>query len=193
MTDEPHGRPRVLAIAGSLRRDSWNRRLLRALADDPPVPLAVTVVDDLATVPLFDEDLESDVPEAVRRLRRRVTEADGVLFATPEYNQSLPGVLKNTLDWLSRPPRESCLVGKPVALTGATPGPWGTRLAQKELRHVLGVIGARVLPQPMVYLREIARRFDERGRLTDPSARKALAGLLSAFAEWIDRAAREKE
>lgn len=177
----------VLAIAGSLRRDSWNKRLLQAAAESSPPGMAVRVYENLAAVPLFNEDLESiDGPEAVLRLRREVEAADGLLVATPEYNQSLPGVLKNAIDWLSRPDGESVLTGKPVAILGATPGAWGTRLAQSALRHVLAAVESRVLPSPALYLRDAARLFDAEGRLLDAPTRERLNGLLGAFAEWID-------
>ena len=149
--------------------------------------MTVTVYDDLASVPLFDEDREAAGElEPVRRFRRAVAAADGLLIASPEYNQSVPGVLKNAIDWLSRPPEE-VLAGKPVAVIGATPGPWGTRLAQKELRHVLTATGSFVLPAPAIYIRGAASLFDENGRLTDPATRERLGRLLAAFAEWIRR------
>lgn len=182
----PDDRPlRVLALAGSLRRDSWNRRLIEAAAASAPSGLAVTVGPGLASIPPFSEDLETgDGPEPVRRLRRAVADADGLLIATPEYNQSLPGVLKNVIDWLSRPPEE-VLAGKPVAVIGATTGAWGTRLAQSALRQVLYATESRVLPAPTLYLRAAAAAFDTAGRLVDERARKGLAAVLAAFAEWI--------
>jgi len=177
---------RVLAVAGSLRRDSWNRRLLDAAAECAAPGMVVTVYGDLASVPLFSEDLEAEGgPEGVRRLHQATDAADGLLIATPEYNQSIPGVLKNAIDWLSRPDGESCLVGKPAAVIGATAGPRGTRLAQRELRHVLSATESLVLPTPALYLRNAAAAFDGSGRLTDPPTRETLTRLLAAFAEWI--------
>jgi chromate reductase len=148
--------------------------------------VAIQLYDDLAAVPPFNEDLESlDGPEAVLRLRREVDAADGLLLATPEYNQSLPGVLKNALDWLSRPDGESVLTEKPVAILGATSGAWGTRLAQSAMRQVLGAVESRVLPSPALYVRDAARLFDAQGRLVDALTRQRLQGLTAAFAEWI--------
>lgn len=182
---------RLLALPGSLRRRSYNRRLLDAAADTAPFGVIVHVYPhaELAAVPLFDEDLEEDTgggPEAVRRLRREVAVADGLLIATPEYNQSIPGVLKNTLDWLSRESPVEVLAGKPVAVVGATAGRWGTRLAQSAVRQVLGATGARTLSAPQLYAAGAEALFDEEGRLIDGATRRQLAAVLAAFAEWID-------
>ena len=176
---------RILALAGSLRRGSWNRRLLEAAAAHAPPGITVTVDDGLRSLPLFDEDLEADDPAPVRALRQRVADAGGLLIATPEYNQGVPGVLKNGVDWLSRPHGGSCLEGKPAAVLGATPGAWGTRIAQKELRHVLWATEALVLPHPPLYLRNAADAFDDQGRLVDDGTRRALTRLLAAFEGWI--------
>jgi len=182
---------RLLALPGSLRRRSYNRRLLDAAAEIAPPGVSVHVYPhaELAAVPLFDEDLEEESgggPEAVRRLRHAVAAADGLLIATPEYNQSIPGVLKNTLDWLSREAPIEVLAGKPVAVVGATAGRWGTRLAQSVVRQVLAATGARVLPAPQLYAAGAEALFDEEGRLSDAATRRQLASVLAAFAEWID-------
>lgn len=151
----------LLALSGSSRRDGWNLRLLRAAAAAAPAGVALTLAPDLAGLPHFSEDLEpqafADGP--VARLVAAVHASDGLLIATPEYNQSLPGVLKNALDWLSRAPDATRLAGKPVAVAGATVGPWGTRLAQAHLRHVLGVLGLRVVG-PALYVAAAASRYD---------------------------------
>ncbi len=181
---------RVLAIPGSLRRGSYNRRLLCAAIECAPGGTSVHITDDLPLVPLFDEDLEQSTgggPEAVRRLRAQVGAADGLLIATPEYNQSIPGVLKNGIDWLSRPGPEEVLVGKPVAIIGASSGRWGTRLAQAALRQTLTAAEAVVLPQPALFVREAERVFDEHGRLAHEPTREQLRQLLASFARWIER------
>jgi chromate reductase len=178
----------VLAVAGSLRRDSLNRRLLAAAAGCAPPGMQLAVYDGLGSIPLFSEDLEAETgggPEPVRRLRREVGAADGLLIATPEYNQSIPGVLKNALDWLSRPAPEEVLAGKPVAVVGATVGSWGTRLAQAALRQVLTATESLVLPAPALFVRSAETLFDDAGRLRDPRTREALERLLAAFAGWI--------
>ena len=136
---ERHGPTRVLALGGSLRPDSYNLSLLEAAAGLAPDGLSIDVYAGLGSIPLFNEDLERPglLPPGVADLRRAVARSDALLIATPEYNQSIPGVLKNTIDWLSRSEPREGLSGLPVAITGATTGPWGTRLAQSELRHTL--------------------------------------------------------
>jgi len=178
---------RILGIPGSVRAGSWNRRLLEAAVRLVPADVELVPYDGLGTLPLFDEDLErgGDGLHAVRRLHDAVAQADGLLFATPEYNQSLPGVLKNAIDWLSRPVTDDVLAGRPAAIIGATSGPWGTRLAQAELRHVLGVTGCLLLPQPRLYVRDAAAAFDARGALVHEPTRKQLAEVLAAFHDWI--------
>jgi chromate reductase len=181
-------RHQVLALAGSLRRDSLNRRLVAAAAAAAPSSMRVDVFDAVGSIPLFDEDLEAAVregPGGVASLRGRVGAADGLLIATPEYNQSIPAVTKNLVDWLSRPDDRSVLAGKPVAIIGATTGPWGTRYAQKELRHALTAAGALVLPQPMLFVPRAESAFAG-GRLSDPVVERRLGELLAAFARWIE-------
>lgn len=178
----------VLAISGSLRRRSYNRALLAAAAECAPPGMSVDLLDPLADVPLFDEDLEQATgggPDAVRRLRARVAAADGLLIATPEYNQSMPGVLKNAIDWLSRPGPEEVLAGKPIAVIGASGGPWGTRLAQGALRGVLYATESRVMPPPALFVRDAAGLVDAEGRLVHTPTRDRLRTLLAAFGEWI--------
>lgn len=162
-------------MAGSLRKDSWNRRLLRLAADIAPATMAVRLYDELGTIPLFNEDLETPPPPSVAALRQEVRQADALLIATPEYNWSIPGVLKNAIDWLSRPPDE-VLVRKPVAILGASAGRWGTRLAQAALRQVLTATESMVMPSPALFVREA--RIDD-------STRADLQIFLAAFADWI--------
>lgn len=180
-------RHQVLSLAGSLRRDSLNRRLAAAAAAAAPASMRVEAFDAVASIPLFDEDLEAapEGPAGVSALRARVRAANGLLIATPEYNQSIPAVTKNLVDWLSRPDDRSVLAGKPVAIVGATTGPWGTRYAQKELRHALTAAGALVLPQPMLFVPRAESAFGG-GRLSDPEVERRLAALLAAFGRWID-------
>lgn len=183
----------VLAIPGSLRRGSFNRALLRAAADLAPPGMAIAVEEDLASIPLFDEDLEAATaggPESVARLRAKVASADGLLIATPEYNHSIPGVLKNAIDWLSREAAGDVLAGKPTAVIGASGGPWGTRLAQAALRQVLFATGSPALPGPALFLRDARRLFDDSGHLADAPTRDRLTAVLDGFARWIDLLAR---
>lgn len=179
-----HLRPCVLALPGSLRRDSLNRRVLTALGEAGRHALDVTLYRDLSAIPLFSEDLEAEhdhPPRTVTQLTGKIAAADGLIIATPEYNQSIPGVLKNALDWASRGP---ALENKPVAVLGATVGPWGTRLAQAALRHTLAAMGARVMPQPMLFIAHADRSFDEQGR-ADDELRGRLENFAGSFARWI--------
>ncbi|HUG64419.1 MAG TPA: NAD(P)H-dependent oxidoreductase [Gaiellaceae bacterium] len=136
---------RLLAVSGSLRAMSYNSALARAAADLAPAGVEVEVFDGLAALPMFDADIEGDDVAAVRHLRESIAEADAVLFVTPEYNGSIPGVLKNAVDWASRPRGEAALAGKTVAVAGASTGQYGALWAQQDLRRVLGVAGARVV------------------------------------------------
>ena len=139
---------RVLGITGSLRRDSYNHALLRVAAERLPAGVEWSEFDRLREIPPYDGDLEEDgspVPEAVAELREAMRDADAVLIATPEYNHSIPGVLKNALDWASRPAGESALTGTPAAVIGASTGMFGAVWAQAELRKVLGALGGRVV------------------------------------------------
>ena len=179
---------RVLCLAGSLRRDSYNRRLLRAATAQAPATLRLDVCDGLSAVPLFNEDLESSAPIGVGALREAIAAADGLIIATPEYNQAIPGVLKNALDWLSREsPVGEVLSQKPVAVLGISSGPWGTRLAQASLRQVLHTCGALVMPAPSLFVANAAMRFDDDGTLVDPAVIRSLQNFMLAFEQWLQR------
>ncbi len=184
---------RILAIAGSLRLGSWNRRLLKAAAACAPAGIVISVYDDLASIPMFNEDLEQETnggPDAVRQLRLDVAFADGLLIATPEYNQSIPGVLKNAIDWLSRAAPDEVLAGKPVAIVGASGGRWGTRLAQHALRQTLIATESLIMPTPALFIRDVNGMFDDAGRLSDMPTRDSLQAVLDSLANWIDVVAR---
>jgi chromate reductase, NAD(P)H dehydrogenase (quinone) len=175
----------VLAFSGSLRRASFNTSLLRAMAARAPKDISISIYPDLGAIPLFNEDLEADGgPESVTRIRTAIAKADAILIATPEYNQSLPGVVKNLVDWLSRSDPE-VLAGKPVALVGATVGSWGTRLAQAALRQTLTACGALIMPAPQVYLRNAGTLFDLEGSLTDEPTGAQLTRFIESFRQWI--------
>jgi chromate reductase len=156
---------RVLGISGSLRRDSYNSALLRAAAERLPAGAELVEFDGLGAIPPYDADLEEEAgaPAAVAALQRAIREADAVLVATPEYNHSIPGVLKNALDWASRPAGESALMGKPAAAIGATTGMFGAVWAQAETRKVLGALGGRVVEAELPVPR--AQEHYEDGRL----------------------------
>lgn len=175
---------RVLCLPGSLRRNSWNRHLLKFAQQTAPDELELTLYDQLAAVPMFNEDSEQPVAPGVQHLRRAVAMSDGLLIATPEYNQSFLGVLKNAIDWLSRG-ANSELIDKPVAVIGASAGTWGTRLAQAALRQVLTATEAQVMPAPMLFVARANESFDVDGLLCDPALAKSLAGVIGAFGDWV--------
>lgn len=175
----------IAGIAASLRQNSFNRRLIEAARQRTPSNLHLGIVEGLGEIPLFNEDLEQDGgPAAVRRLVDAIGRADAVLIATPEYNQSVPGVTKNLIDWLSRA-NPAPIEGKPVAIMGASGGPWGTRLAQAALRQTLAACGALVMPQPQLYVRSAGEVFDADGALVDRRVSSQLSALLAAFGQWI--------
>jgi chromate reductase, NAD(P)H dehydrogenase (quinone) len=181
----------VVGIAGSLRQGSFNRALLRAAGELAPANLRIAI-HDLAQVPLYNADVEAaSVPEGVAALRSAVASADGVLIATPEYNHGVPGVLKNAIDWLSRPPQSSALNGKPAAIMGASPGMLGTARAQTQLRQAFVFTNTYALLQPEVLVARARDKFDASGKLTDQSTRDFLAQFLERFDEWIARFALE--
>jgi chromate reductase len=163
----------ILGIAGSLRADSLNAQLLRLAAEELPEGVALEVFDGLAEIPPYDQDLEDLPSDAVEALKAAIANADAVLVATPEYNGSIPGQLKNALDWVSRPIRESPVRSKPVAVIGASTGAFGAVWAQRELKKVLGLMGARVLDAEVPVAKADAR-------LADPDAelRSQLASML---------------
>jgi chromate reductase len=175
----------VVGIAGSLRRGSYNRGLIRAALELVPPGMRIAP-HDLGDLPMFDADLEAlGDPDPVRRLKEAIGAADALLIATPEYNRCVPGVLKNAIDRSSRPPRQSVLTNKPVAIMGASTGGGGTARAQAHLRDGLGYTNGLVLPQPEVLVPFAASRFDEAGNLHDDQTKDAIRDLLVAFAEWV--------
>ena len=164
----------VIGIAGSLRAGSFNRALLAAAVELAPQGMVIEVAD-LRPIPFYDGDVEvAGVPPAVAELKARVRGAGALLIATPEYNYSVPGVLKNALDWLSRG-SDSALAGKPAAMMGASPGGFGTVRAQLALRQV---------QRPELQVAKAAEKFDAHGRLTDEGVRRSLAALLLALQAW---------
>jgi len=177
---------RILGISGSLRRDSHNTGLLRAAARALPPGAELVRFDGLAELPPFDEDADvTPGPGPVERLRAAIAEADAVLISTPEYNASVPGVLKNAIDWASRPFPDNSLRGKPVAIVGASTGLFGAVWAQAELRKVLHHTGADVVDAELpVGMADYA--FDADGDLADPELRERLRELVEALAREVE-------
>jgi len=175
---------RILAISGSLRRDSHNTALLRAAADLLPPEVELVLYDGLREIPPYDDDEQASPPEPVQRLKRAIAEADGVLVSTPEYNHSIPGQLKNALDWVSRPLLSSPLRNKPAAVVGASTGMFGAVWSQAEARKVLSAIGARVLDRELP-VPTADEQFHPDGRLTDAELEQGLAETIEELAGAI--------
>lgn len=175
----------VLGISGSLRKASYNTALLNAAVDLMPGGMMLDIFD-LSPLPMFNQDIEKPFTESVVSFREKLAITDAVLIASPEYNSSITGALKNALDWASRPPNAP-LLGKPVAIMGASTGNFGTVRAQLHLRQVLTHIGALPLGKPEVLVARAEQAFDGKGKLVDESARGFLRELLVALAEWSDR------
>jgi chromate reductase len=175
----------VLAISGSLRQDSHNTKLLRAAGRELEPGVAFEILGGLQDVPAYDEDLDHDPqPAPVRRLREAIGSADALLFATPEYNSSIPGALKNALDWMSRPLVTNPLRFTPVAVVGASTGAFGAVWAQAELRKVLAAMGARVV-EGDVALGHAHEKFEGDGDLADEDARTQLRALVEQLVEEV--------
>jgi chromate reductase len=171
---------RILGIVGSLRKDSYNRATLKAAQQLVPAG-AVIELAELQGIPVFDQDQEMTPPAAVVAFKQRILAADAILFATPEYNYSLPGALKNAIDWASRPYGESAWLGKPAAVMGASPGNLGTARAQYHLRQILVSLNMPVVNQPEVMISNATQRFGADGSLTDEPTRQFIQKLLGAL------------
>jgi chromate reductase len=176
---------RVLAISGSLRRDSYNTGLVLAAAEVAPEGVEVVVYDGLREIPPFDQDAEESAPATVEALKRAIDEADALLFATPEYNGSIPGVLKNAIDWASRPFATNPLRNKPAAVVGASTGMFGAVWAQAELRKVLGLTGARVLDMELPIGR--AHESFSDGEVGTDEIREKLADIIDALQDAVSK------
>jgi len=177
----------LLGIAGSLRAGSYNRGLIRAAAEVAPPGIRVATYD-LSRLPMFNADLEADGdPPAVERFKRSIAAADALLIATPEYNHCVPGVLKNAVDWASRPARRSVLTEKPVAIMGASTGRGGTARAQAHLRDGLAYTNGYVLPLPEVLVGQARDKFDEDGNLIDDTTKEEVLELIVSLADWAKR------
>jgi chromate reductase, NAD(P)H dehydrogenase (quinone) len=175
---------KILAVSGSLRAGSHNTSLLRAAAEAAPEGVEVELFEPsaIADLPLYDQDLDGlDAPESVQRLREEWADADAILFATPEYNGSVPGGLKNAIDWASRPRLEAALTNKTVAVVSTSTGQFGGMWAQADLRKILGIAGARVVGDELPVTRA-QERFDREGRLLDAELFERLRVLLETIA-----------
>jgi chromate reductase len=176
----------ILGISGSLRRQSYNSAALRAAVGLAPAG-AVVEIFDLDGIPIFNQDEESTPPARVVELKRRVREADAILFVTPEYNYSVPGVLKNAIDWASRPYGDNAWEGKPAAIMGASVGAIGTARAQYHLRQIFVFLNIFPVNQPEVMIGDAAQRFDAEGNLTDERKKDQIRELLRSLVELTRR------
>ena len=180
----------VLVFVGSLRRDSLTRKVARAMMAVAPPSLALREFD-LGPLPMYNEDLEADQPESWTRLRREVKACDGVLFVTPEYNRSVPGVLKNAVDVGSRPSKQGAWSGKPGAVVSVTPFGLGGFGANHHLRQALVYVNVLTMAQPEAYVSRARELFDESGALVNDTERQFFSGFMSAFHDWIERLGRQ--
>jgi len=176
----------ILGIAGSLRKASFNRAALRAAQQLAPDGVGVETFD-LAGLPPFNEDEEKQPPERVRELKQRIRAADAILIVTPEYNYSVPGVLKNAIDWASRPYGDSAWEGKPVAVMGASIGPLGSARAQYHLRQMFVFLNMYAINRPEVMISNASQRFDEQGNLKDEQSKNLIRQLLANLVAWTNQ------
>lgn len=176
---------RIAVIVGSLRKDSFNRKMAGAIARLAPPEFSFTQVriDDL---PLYNQDDDANPAEPVKRLKTEIAAADGLLFVTPEYNRSLPGVLKNAIDHASRPYGQSAWAGKPAGVLGVSPGAAGTAMAQQHLRNVLAYLDVPAMGQPEAFLQMKEGLFDDNGNI-GPGSLKFLQGWMDRYVAWIKK------
>lgn len=176
----------LLGFAGSLRKDSFNRFLLNAAVELMPSD-AVLKVFELDGIPLFNQDREDPLPEPVARFKEEIRAADGILICTPEYNYSVPGVLKNAIDWASRPYGDNAFSGKPVGIMGASIGALGTARAQYHLRQCFVFLNAYAMNQPEIMVPVAQEKFDASGKLTDEKTRQYVERFLAHLVEWTQK------
>lgn len=177
---------RVLGISGSLRKGSFNTAVLRAAVELAPVGMTIDMAE-IREIPVYDEDVRAlGLPESVQKLRDAIAASHAILIVTPEYNYSIPGALKNAIDWASRPPNQP-FAGKPLAIMGASGGASGTMRAQYHLRQVAVFLDMHPLNKPEVFVRSAQEKLDPSGRLTDEATRKVIGDQLVALATWTRR------
>ncbi len=172
----------IVAISGSLRKDSFNTALLHALQALAPADIKIEIAD-IGNLPLYNQDAEVSFPAEAKALKDKIEEADAIIIATPEYNRSIPGVLKNAIDWASRPWGENSFAGKPTLTLGVSVGKIGTAVAQSHLRQILAYLDTRLVGQPEVYIGPAQEVFDAEGSLIDAGTRDLLAKALVTLVE----------
>jgi NAD(P)H-dependent FMN reductase len=176
---------KIAVFVGSLQKKSYNKALAHALEKASPEGVEFDYVP-IDTVPYFSQDLEADVPAEVKKIRSQVAQADGVLFVTPEYNRGVPGVMKNALDWVSRPYGESAFKKKPLGIVGASATPSGSVVAQSQLRSFAGFLEMKLMGQPEIYVGNAYEVFDEAGNLLSERWEKNFRDYMQVFAIWVE-------
>lgn len=174
----------IAVVVGSLRRESFNRQLAQAVISLAPADFTFEFID-IGSLPLYNQDFDADYPEAGKQLKQRIEAADGLLFVTPEYNRSIPGVLKNALDWGSRPWGTNSWSKKPGAVIGTSVGATGTALAQQHLRNVLAYLDVPTLGQPEVFVKHDPAVINEKGEIVNDGTRKFLQGFVDNYVAWV--------
>ncbi|MEI7292642.1 NAD(P)H-dependent oxidoreductase [Paraburkholderia tropica] len=176
----------VAVVVGSLRKESFNRQLAHAVASLAPSDFSFEFLD-IGVLPLYSQDYDADFPEVARQFKQKIEAADALLFVTPEYNRSIPGVLKNAIDWGSRPWGKNSWTGKPGAVLGTSPGAIGTALSQAHLRNVLAYLDVATLGQPEMFIKHDASRINEKGEIVNDNTRKFLQAFVDRYADWVKR------
>lgn len=181
-----NGKIKITAFSGSLRKNSYNRMLIKSLQELKPENIEIEEID-LLEIPLYNGDTEdAGVPAAVSAFKEKIEKANGVIISTPEYNHAVPGVLKNALDWASRPPYNP-FSGKPVGIMGASTGLSGTISAQESLRHIGVLLNMHIMNNPSVLVRNAQDKFDSNGKLTDEKTKEILKKYLLSLSSWIEK------
>ena len=181
---------KILGFAGSLRKDSYNKSLLRAALELVPIDAELETFD-LEGIPPFNQDFENQPPEKIKGFKAKIRSADAILIATPEYNYSIPGILKNAIDCASRPYGDNAFEGKPVAVMGASIGTLGTARAQYHLRQSFVFLNMYPINQPEVMVPMVNEKIDKNGRVTDQKTRDKIRGLLESLVAWAIRLKRD--
>ncbi|WP_153101777.1 NADPH-dependent FMN reductase [Paraburkholderia hayleyella] len=177
---------KIAVIVGSIRRDSINRQLAQALVSLAPADFSFDFVD-ISTLPLYSQDYDDAYPEVAVQFKKKIESADGLLFVTPEYNRSIPGVLKNALDWGSRPWGQSVWGGKPGAIAGTSSGATGTALSQQHLRNVLAALDVPLLAQPEMFIKHNPGQIDDAGKIVNDDLRKFLQAFIDRYVAWVKK------
>lgn len=176
----------ILAFSGSLRKSSINTGLIKASMELGGEEMNITL-EDISNFPLYNQDMESNYPEELTNLKKRIREADGIIIATPEFNRSIPGGLKNMFDWTSRPYGDSAWDNKKVVTMGASPGSVGTAVGQYHLKQILLYLNTQVMGQPEFYVSNASDKFDKDGNLTDEKTKEYIKRLLESFTKYINQ------